>query len=157
MAQAGISTLGVKLGYCLETTAGTRPTSGYTVLTRVNAIDGISIDSETIDASALEDTVERTVAGRGTTGGKWNVTFNVTDDVLTELTTMITTYSGRSDLTKKMWFEVWSPNRTNAFFVSAQPPLKVPMPEEAQNGLETVQIAFTIEEYAGFATGSEPT
>lgn len=54
MAAAGISTLGITFGYGTETTAGTKPTS-FKQLTRINAIGGINIEPEQIDASALED------------------------------------------------------------------------------------------------------
>lgn len=66
---SGISTLGVTLSYGVETTAGTKP-STFTQLPRVNSISGIELDTETIDASALEDYQERTIAGRQSTGGK---------------------------------------------------------------------------------------
>ena len=52
MAAAGISTWGITFGYGTETTAGTKPTS-FKQLTRINAIGGISIEPEQIDASAL--------------------------------------------------------------------------------------------------------
>lgn len=54
MALAGISTLGISLSYGVETTAGTKPAS-FSLLTRINAIGGITQDTEQIDASALED------------------------------------------------------------------------------------------------------
>lgn len=66
---SGISTLGVELSYGVETTAGTKP-EAFTKLPRCNSIGGIELDTETIDASALEDYQERTIAGRQSTGGK---------------------------------------------------------------------------------------
>ena len=70
MAAAGISTLGTTFGYGTETTAGTKPTS-FKQLTRINAIGGISIEPEQIDASALEDAITRYVKGRAETHGKF--------------------------------------------------------------------------------------
>ena len=155
VSEAGISTLGIKFGYAAESTAGTRPTAGYTWLERCNAIDGIALSTEQIDASALEDEVSRYVAGRQDSGGTWNVTFNYSDEVDTLLSTMISTYSALTG-GKGMWFEVWSPKRTKGYFVKAQPPLVLPLPEESQNALETIQLTFTIEQVEGFATGVEP-
>jgi hypothetical protein len=151
---AGVSTLGIRLGYAVETTAGTKP-EAFIQLERVNSIGGISLEVEQIDASAIEDEVSRYVAGRQDTGGTWSITFNYTDEVIGQLETMISAYQ---ELTggKKMWFEVWSPNRTKANFVVAQPPLHIPMPEEGQNELETVEMTFTIEDYKGTATGIKP-
>ena len=88
MAAPGVSTLGVLFGYGVETVAGTKPEK-FTLLTRINQIGGISIDVETIDASALEDKVEKTVAGRGSTGGTFTVTVNVTDETLEEWEALI--------------------------------------------------------------------
>ena len=91
MAAPGVSTLGVLFGYGVETVAGTKPEK-FTLLTRINQIGGISIDVETIDASALEDKVEKTVAGRGSTGGTFTVTVNVTDETLEEWEALIEAY-----------------------------------------------------------------
>ena len=65
----GLSTLGVKLGYAVETTANTKP-AAFTWLERVNSISGIELPSEQIDASALEDLVTKYVAGRQDSGKK---------------------------------------------------------------------------------------
>lgn len=45
MAQPGISTLGIKLGYGI----GSSMPSSFTLLTRINAIGGISLETEQID------------------------------------------------------------------------------------------------------------
>lgn len=151
---AGVSTLGVRLGYAPETTAGTKPTA-FTWLERANSIGGISLETEQIDASALEDEISRYISGRQDTGGTWSVTFNLSDEVIEQLETMISTYTALEG-GKKMWFEVWSPYLTKAFFVVAQPPKHIPMPEEAQNELQTVEMTFTIEEYKGMDTAIKP-
>ena len=52
MGVAGVSTLGITFGYGAEATAGTKPTS-FKQLTRINAIGGINIENEQIDASAI--------------------------------------------------------------------------------------------------------
>lgn len=152
---AGVSTLGIKLGYAPESTAGTKP-SAFKWLERCNSIGGITLETEQIDASALEDEISRYISGRQDTGGTWSVTFNISDEVITQLETMISAYTSL-DGGKKMWFEVWSPYLTKAFFVVAQPPKHIPMPEEAQNELQTVEMTFTIEEYKGMDTAIEPT
>lgn len=155
---AGLSTLGVKFGYAVETVAGQKPSS-FTQLERCNSIAGISLSAEQIDASALEDYVSRYVSGRQDTGGTWSVTFNTTPEVVAQLEEMIDAYNeGKSETTPlRTWFEVWAPNNDKAFFVVAQPPQKLPMPEFSQNSLQTIEITFTIEEYKGQDTAIEPT
>lgn len=52
MAVPGIATLGIKFGWA--SAADTKPSS-FTALSRINSIGAISLDTEEIDASALED------------------------------------------------------------------------------------------------------
>ena len=150
MAAAGISTLGITFGYGTETTAGTKPTS-FKQLTRINALGGINIEPEQIDASALEDFITRYVKGRADTGGSFPVTVNFTSDTVKEWQDLITAYKALSD-GKRMWFETIIPGVTNSFFVIAQPPEEIPQPEIGQNELLTVEMNLTIEEYKGLDT-----
>ena len=84
---AGVSTLGITFGYGAEDTAGTKPTA-FTQLHRINAIGGITIENEQIDASALEDKISRYIQGRGDTGGTFAVTVNFTSETLAEWETL---------------------------------------------------------------------
>ena len=147
----GLSTLGITFGYGSETTAGTKPAS-FTQLDRINNIGGISMDVEQIDASALEDTQTKYVAGRADTGGQWEVTVNFTDETATEWGNVISAYNTAQASGKNLWFEVILPNQSDAFFVIAQPPQQLPMPEIGQNELLTVTISLTVVEYKGWST-----
>lgn len=153
MAAAGISTLGITFGYGTETTAGTKPTS-FKQLTRINALGGINIEPEQIDASALEDEITRYVKGRADTGGSFAVTVNFTSDTVKEWQDLITAYKALSG-GKRMWFETIIPGITNSFFVVAQPPEEIPQPEIGQNELLTVEMNLTIEEYKGLDASVE--
>lgn len=155
---AGLSTLGVKFGYAVESTAGTCP-AAFSQLERCNSIGGISNSTEKIDASALEDLVTRYVPGRQDSGGEWSVTFNYTDEVVAELEAMIAAYNAGQATqggALNTWFEVWVPNAAKAFFIVAAPPQVLPMPEFQQNGLQTIEVVFTINEYKGVLTAIEP-
>lgn len=151
MALAGLSTLGITFGYGVETTASTKP-SAFSQLTRINSIGGISITPETIDASALEDDVEQSVAGRASTGGTWEVVINYTPETATEWSNLISAYNTAHASQLQMWFEVIVPGMTDAFFVIAEPPQAIPMPELGQNSLLTVTMSLTIVEYKGTST-----
>lgn len=153
MAAAGISTLGITFGYGTETTAGTKPTS-FKQLTRINALGGINIEPEQIDASALEDEITRYVKGRADTGGSFAVTVNFTSDTVKEWQDLITAYKALSG-GKRMWFETIIPGIAKSFFVVAQPPEEIPQPEIGQNELLTVEMNLTIEEYKGLDASVE--
>lgn len=148
--EAGISTLGITFGYGVETTAGTKPTA-FTQLNRINAIGGITIENEQIDASALEDMVSRYVQGRADTGGTFAVTVNFTPETNEEWKTVLEDFSGLSS-GLRMWFETIIPGFDEAFFVVAQPPTAIPQPEIGQNELLTIEMNLTIEEYRGMET-----
>lgn len=148
MALAGLSTLGITFGYGVETTAGNKP-STFTQLTRINSIGGISITPETIDASALEDAVEKSVAGRASTGATWEVVINYTPDTADEWADVISDYNTAKLSGLQTWFEVIVPSMTDGFFVIAEPPQEIPMPELGQNALLTVTMSLTIVDYKG--------
>lgn len=151
MATAGVSTLGIKLGYAI----GSSMPSSFTRLTRINTIGGISLETEQIDASALEDYVTRYIAGRQDTGGSFPITVNITDEVIAEWEALIAAYNAKGS-DEYLYLEVWSPYLTKAFFITAQPPKVLPMSEMAQNELQTVEIGMTIDEYLGMDTAVEP-
>lgn len=81
---ADLTTLGVTFGYGIETTAGTKPTT-FKQMHRCNSIGGISLETEQIDVSALEDYITQYAAGRQDTGGTWEVTFNMSSQTITEI------------------------------------------------------------------------
>lgn len=152
---SGVSTLGVTFSYGVETTAGTKPAT-FTTLPRVNSIAGIELNTETIDASALEDYQERSIAGRQSTGGEWTVTFNLTNETIPLIEAMMDDAAEGLASNKRTWFQVSIPNITKSFFVVAQPGTKVPMPDFGQNELLTGDISLTIDEYKGLDTAVTP-
>lgn len=88
--------------------------------------------------------------------GEWSVTFNYTAEVAAQLKAMIAAYNTGKASGLKMWFEVWIPNATDGFFLVAQPPQILPMPEIAQNELLTIDVGFAVEDYKGESTAIEP-
>ena len=159
MAIPGLSTVGILFGYANATTTSTIPQT-FTKLDRVNSADGVTIDYDQIDASALEDTISKYVQGRGDTGGTWNVTFNWTPEVATQLTGMISAYNTAkaADANNVLWIEVYDPKDTaNAYFICTQPPAVIPMGDIGQNELRTVEMNFTVVSYYGIGAGVAPT
>lgn len=59
MANA-VSTAGMFLKYCVEANAGTRPTSGYTVIPGVKAIPAIFNDPNMLQSTPLSATKNHT-------------------------------------------------------------------------------------------------
>ena len=147
MAVAGISTLGITLSWCMESTAGVRPTSGYKLLTRINSLGEVNPDQEVIDASALEDDSTKEIPGRASSPGSLSVVVNRTNDTIDEWEDVIEAYWGRSNKNLGMWFQEINPNMDKADFIKAAPPTKIPIPGREQNGLETVTFNLTVEDW----------
>lgn len=155
VAIPGISTLGVKFGYAVETTSGVKPTA-FKWLPRCNDIGEITLETETIDASALEDYQSRYISGRQDTGGNWDVTFNFTNETIPLIKKMMTEAAAGLKSGLRTWFEVWNPNMEDAFYVVGQPGTKIPLPAHAQNELETGAISISIDEYIELDEAIEP-
>lgn len=156
MALAGISTIGLKLSYGVETTAGTKPAS-FSILTRINSVGGISQDTEKIDASALEDTSTQYIAGRADTGGTVSVTVNLTPDTVDEWNDLISAYNTAHSANKQVWFQLHSDGLgTDSFFWIGEPPQDIPMPESNSNELWVVEIPLAVVDYKGIDTQVVP-
>ncbi len=151
----GLSTLGIKFGYGVETVASEKPAE-FKWLERCNSIGGIDLSTEVIDASALEDYVTKKIAGRQDPGDDWTVTFNYTEETNAQLKAMIAAYNEGKANGLRTWFEVWIPNATNGFFIVAEPPQILSMPEFAQNELLTIDVTLAIADYIGDSAAIEP-
>lgn len=155
MATAGLSSLGITFSYGVETTAGEKPTS-FKLLTRINEIAEVTVEPESIDASALEDSRTRNVAGRDTVTDSVAVTVNRTAETIKEWADLITAYKGLSG-GKRMWFQEITPTFDDAEFFVAQPPSILPISGKSQNELLTMEINLIIEEMIGTSAKVEPT
>lgn len=143
MAEAGLSTLGIKV-YQAKATDGNIVTTAdsYSQLTRINAIGEASITPENIDASALEDWVSRFVAGRSTVTDSLAITVNATDETVSE-------WKAIAGETICLMIDV--PGLTDAFFIIVQVPSILPLPALDQNALLTMVINCTINDFIGLS------
>ena len=145
---ADLTTLGVTFHYGVETAKGTKPTA-FTWLKRCNSIGGISLDTEQIDVSALEDFITQYASGRQDTGGTWDVTFNLSADVIAALKKLMSDAATGKTKGLRVWFEVVFPDLADAFFVVADPGKNIPLSDIGQNEAATIPLSLIIQEYKG--------
>ena len=131
-------------------------TDNVITLTRINEIGEVSVETEAIDASALEDKQTRNIPGRDTVSETMTVTVNKTDETIAEWEKVISDYAALSG-GKRMWFQEITPGITDAEFFVAQPPSKLPITAKQQNSLLTMTMNLIIEEMIGTDTVVEPT
>lgn len=148
---ADLTTLGVTFHYAVETVSGIKPTA-FTQLKRCNSIGGISLDTEQIDVSALEDYFTQYAAGRQDTGGAWEVTFNMNADVITAIEKLFKDSKDAKAKGLSTWFEVAFPDLEKAFFIVAETGRAIPLPEIGQNEAATIPISLIINDYKGLDT-----
>ena len=117
----GVSTLGMTVSYAVETTAGTRPTSGYVKLTEIRDIPAVANTPGTIDATPLEETVMfRMLAGLAD-ADVITLTANNSDALQTAWGTCVTAAETAYTTSKACWFQFQHPTLSKAFFVSGMP------------------------------------
>ena len=105
MANA-VSTAGMLVKYAVEATAGTRPTSGYTIIPGVKAIPELWNDPNMLQSTPLSATKNHTyIPGLGDNGGAIALTVNDYAEFRTAWEACLTAYAGLSD-DKSMWFEI---------------------------------------------------
>ena len=148
-----LTTLGVTFGYGVETEKGVKPTT-FKQLELASSIGGISLDTEQIDVSALEDFITQYASGRQDTGGTWDVTFNLNADVIAALKKLMTDTATGKTKGFRVWFEVVFPDLEDAFFVIADPGKNIPLSDIDSHGYKVTfnEIISGIE--YGFSTYS---
>ena len=100
------STASLKLYYVVETTAGTRPTTGLTKIPEIKSVPNFNPAPETIDSTTLEETEYRTyVEGLKDMGGALEFGANITADLITAWEACVAAYDAL-DTTKAMWFYI---------------------------------------------------
>ena len=121
-AAINLSTAGVYLAYAVEATAGSRPTSGYTRLTGAKSTPSLNPSPETLETTTLDETEYKTyIDGLKDLGGALEFTFNLTEELITQWSTLMTAYETAKAAGKATWFTIVIPGLTNSFYFTGNP------------------------------------
>mgnify|MGYP005977327693 FL=1 len=125
MASPRLSTAGMTLQYAVETSAGTRPTTGYIEIPEVKSMPSFNPSPNTIDSTTLKETEYMTyVQGLKDLGGALEYGANLTEDLIDAWETLMTAYEDAISDNKQVWFAVVHPQLTDAtYFVGTPAPL----------------------------------
>ena len=117
-----LSTAGIKLQYAVESTAGTRPTSGYTEITGIKSIPDLNPEPSSLQTTDLSATEYHTfIPGLKDIGGAIEITANMHDTFQTAWETLVSAAEAAAADEKATWFEVVIPSVTKTFFFSGVP------------------------------------
>ena len=123
MASFGISTAGMLVKYCVEATAGTRPTTNYTLIPGCKALPALFNEPNTLQTTTLEAIKNHTYCeGLGDSGGAVAITVNDYAEFRTAWDTCVSAYDALTG-GKTMWFEFSYPAGSNldSFYFPGRP------------------------------------
>lgn len=123
-----LSTIGVQLHYCVETTPGERPKTGYTRIYGVKSTPSLNPSPDALETTTLDELEYKTyVDGLKDLGGALEFTFNLTEDLVTKWENLMTAYTAGKADGKRTWFCILVPGLTQAFYFPGNPsPMGLP-------------------------------
>ena len=145
-----ISSIGAVIKYCAETTAGTRPTTGYAekatgatlnIADYVTAVSGFAAEYDLADVTPLAETARhRFIKLLQSNDGKINLECNINPTSRTDWNAIVTEFAALTG-GKGMWWEFTLPGDTQSYFLRGEPCLMVMPDLEANSAVQgTVQI-----------------
>lgn len=143
MASPRVSTAGMSLQYAVETTAGTRPTTGYTIIPEVKSMPSFNPAPNTIESTTLLETEYMTyVKGLKDLGGALEYGANLTDDLIDFWEALMAAYDAAVEAGKQMWFCVVHPKLKKALYFVGEP-ANISFNEAAVNAMSETTLYIT--------------
>ena len=149
-----IASAGCSIRYCVETTAGTRPTTGYTPINNVKTIGALDAQPSTYDVTDLSDLeFKRAIPGLKDIGGDVPLTANLTAAFMTAWAALVPAAGTAAASGKAVWFEVVIPKLTDSFFFSGTP-VALGLNEIATDSALETTAHITPDKITGWSTKS---
>ena len=157
-----VSTLGIKIGYCAESTAGTRPTTGYAgkasgatlkISEYVTGASGFAADYDLADVTPLDETERhRFIKLLQSNDGKINLPCNVNPTSRDSWNAIVAEHQALTG-GKSMWWEVSIPDDTKSYFFRGEP-CEMNMPDIEVNQALQGSVQIIENGYGGWQTAS---
>lgn len=138
-----LSTIGIKVSYAVETTAGTRPTTGYKHIPDLKSIPSINPAPNTADATTF-DNLEYTsyVQLLKDIGGALEISANFTQKLFEVWDGMVDEYETAIASGKQTWMCFDIPGFEKSAFITVQP-ARMGIPEASANSLLETTVFIT--------------
>lgn len=150
------STAGIKMKYCIETSSGTRPTTGYTELANVVSIPALNAEPSTIDVTELSELEYKQSIPGLKDAGTFSPKLNLTQAALEAWNTLVSSTTEASGGRKRAWFEIAMPaasGYTKSFFFAGYP-VKAGFPGSDVDQAFQGEVSITISKVDGWQTAS---
>ena len=130
-----LSTAGVQLWYAVETTKGTRPTTGYTRIFGIKSTPSLNAAPDTLETTTLDELEYKTyIDGLKDLGGALEFTFNLTEDLIDAWDTLMSAYEAAKAAEKATWFTIVVPGLSDSFYFTGNPS-NMGLPETSVNSV----------------------
>lgn len=117
-----LSTAGITLKYAVETTKGTKPTTGYTEVPEIKEIPEINPEPSTLETTTLKETEYKTyIDGLKDLGGALTFVANLTDDFKTTWEEIMSKYETAKVDGKSVWWLIDIPGITEGCYFTGNP------------------------------------
>lgn len=119
-----LSTAGIRIGFCLENTAGVMPTSGYTNIPKPKEIPDMNPEPNGLETSSLNIPAggyKTYTPGLKDMGGSLGITFGMSEVFAEAWNTMCDNAATALADGKKCWFTFYHPGRTKSLFITGIP------------------------------------
>ena len=125
-----ISTAGILVKYAIESTAGTRPTTGFKTIPNIKSIPDLNPEPSTLEVTDLSDVEwRRYIDGLKDVGGAVAFGANYTKAFKETWTGLVAAAKEAKESGKATWFEVYVPNFASFFFAGMPSDLGLPSSE----------------------------
>ena len=146
------NTIGVKLGYCVETTAGSRPSAAYTNIPDIKNIPAVELTPSKLDVTNLVDKYKRYISGVLDAGDDINVTANLTASLKSVWATLVSTAASKWTSGFSTWFEISIPGFDSFYFAGI--PTEMGFNEMGVDAVAEASLHIIPNQIAGWATAS---
>ena len=150
-----ISTIGLKISWAVETTAGARPTTGYKVIHNLKEFPDTNPSPNTQDATTFDNLVNTSYVNLLTDlGGALTITANLNNELIEEWGELVSAYETASKSGKSVWMCVDIPKIDTAFYYPIEP-AKIRLSGVTANALAEQSLYITVVDDA--EEGEKPT
>lgn len=146
------STIGVKLGYAVEASAGTRPTTGYTNIPDIKNIPSMDLTPSKLEVSNLVDEYKRYIPGQKDAGDDIAITANMTASLKTVWSTLVAAAESAWTSGNSTWFEISIPGFDSFYFAGL--PTEMGFNEMGVDAVAEASLHIIPNQIAGWATAS---
>ena len=146
------NTIGVKLGYATEATAGSRPTSGYANIPDIKSIPAVNLTPSKLEVTNLVDKYKRYISGVLDGGDDINVTANLTASLKTVWASLVSAAGTAWASGKSTWFEISIPGFDSFYFAGI--PTEMGFNQMGVDAVAEASLHIIPNQIAGWAAAS---